>query len=146
MTITFAFVIECSMRVGALYVLYVFIKQLKILEALGKSREALLVVWLICARILFQGSRLKAARMARHYAIKNIIGVDGFNENHLYKTLKWLSGKQKAIEDYLIKQNENNKDNVFLYDVTSCYFEGEHNVLSDYGYNRDGKKGKKQIV
>ncbi len=33
-----------------------------------------------------------------------------------------------------------------LYDVTSSYFEGEHNELADYGYNRDGKKGKKQIV
>ncbi|MGF1613377.1 MAG: hypothetical protein ACFCVA_05520 [Gammaproteobacteria bacterium] len=24
--------------------------------------------------------------------------------------------------------------------------EGEHNKLAEYGYNRDGKKGKKQIV
>ncbi|MCI4625965.1 MAG: hypothetical protein L3V56_08380, partial [Candidatus Magnetoovum sp. WYHC-5] len=37
-------------------------------------------------------------------------------------------------------------EEVFLYDVTSCYFEGQHNELADYGYNRDGKKGKKQIV
>jgi transposase len=33
-----------------------------------------------------------------------------------------------------------------LYDVTSSYFEGDKNELSEYGYNRDGKKGKKQIV
>jgi hypothetical protein len=33
-----------------------------------------------------------------------------------------------------------------LYDVTSSYFEGEQNELADYGYNRDDKKGKKQIV
>jgi transposase len=33
-----------------------------------------------------------------------------------------------------------------LYDVTSSYFEGEQNELGEYGYNRDGKKGKKQIV
>jgi transposase len=30
--------------------------------------------------------------------------------------------------------------------VTSSYLEGDHNELSDYGYNRDGKKGQKQIV
>lgn len=30
-----------------------------------------------------------------------------------------------------------------LYDVTSSYFEGEHNELAEYGYDRDGKK---QIV
>ena len=35
---------------------------------------------------------------------------------------------------------------VFLYDVTSVYFEGQHNALAEFGYNRDGKKGKKQMV
>jgi transposase len=30
--------------------------------------------------------------------------------------------------------------------VTSRYLEGEHNQLGAYGYNRDGKKGKKQMV
>ena len=33
-----------------------------------------------------------------------------------------------------------------LYDVTSSYFEGECNELGQYGYNRDGKRGKMQIV
>ena len=33
-----------------------------------------------------------------------------------------------------------------LYDVTSSYLEGANNELADYGYNRDKKKGKKQIV
>jgi transposase len=35
---------------------------------------------------------------------------------------------------------------VFLYDVTRVYFEGQHNDLAAYGYNRDGKRGKKQMV
>src|SRR5437763_1400957 len=35
---------------------------------------------------------------------------------------------------------------LFLYDVTSTYLEGEHNALGEFGYNRDGKKGKLQIV
>jgi hypothetical protein len=33
-----------------------------------------------------------------------------------------------------------------LYDVTSSYVEGTHNELAAFGYNRDGKKGKRQIV
>ena len=33
-----------------------------------------------------------------------------------------------------------------MYDVTSSYFEGTENELAAYGYNRDGKKGKMQIV
>lgn len=35
---------------------------------------------------------------------------------------------------------------MFLYDVTSSYFEGEQNELAAFGYNRDKKKGKKQLV
>jgi transposase len=30
--------------------------------------------------------------------------------------------------------------------VTSSYLEGDHNALADWGYNRDKKRGKKQIV
>jgi len=30
--------------------------------------------------------------------------------------------------------------------VTSSYLEGEKNELGEYGYNRDGKRGKLQIV
>jgi transposase len=32
-----------------------------------------------------------------------------------------------------------------LYDITSSYFEGDQNELAAFGYNRDGKKGKKQM-
>ncbi len=35
---------------------------------------------------------------------------------------------------------------IYLYDVTSVYFEGLENELADFGYNREGKKGKKQLV
>jgi len=30
---------------------------------------------------------------------------------------------------------------VFLYDVTSVYFEGEHNALADFGCNRGREEG-----
>ena len=33
-----------------------------------------------------------------------------------------------------------------LYDVTSSYLEGEQNELGRFGYNRDGKRGKQQMV
>ena len=35
---------------------------------------------------------------------------------------------------------------LYLYDVTSSYFEGDQNYFAMWGYNRDGKKGKKQMV
>jgi transposase len=38
------------------------------------------------------------------------------------------------------------KPELFLYDVTSSYLEDDHNERADWGYNRDKKRGKKQIV
>jgi hypothetical protein len=38
------------------------------------------------------------------------------------------------------------KPKLFLYDVTSSYLEGEQNYFGEYGYNRDGKKGKREVV
>ncbi len=38
------------------------------------------------------------------------------------------------------------KDQLFLYDVTSSYLEGDYNALAAWGYNRDHKEGKKQVV
>ena len=38
------------------------------------------------------------------------------------------------------------KPELYLYDVTSSYFEGVCNELAAFGYNRDGKRGKMQVV
>ena len=35
---------------------------------------------------------------------------------------------------------------IILYDVTSTYLEGQHCPLAAFGHNRDGKKGKRQMV
>ena len=39
-----------------------------------------------------------------------------------------------------------NPPRLYLYDVTSAYLEGSGNEYAAFGYNRDGKKGKRQIV
>ena len=63
------------------------------------------------------------------------------------RNLTWLSEHQEAIEKRLFAERRGQqKPELFLYDVTSSYLEGEDNAYAAYGYNRDGKKGKKQIV
>ena len=42
--------------------------------------------------------------------------------------------------------HQDSSPTLFLYDVTSSYLEGTHNDLGAFGYNRDGKSGKQQIV
>lgn len=67
--------------------------------------------------------------------------------DYWYNTLSALFRHQQAMEDQLYAARmKTARDEVFLYDVTSAYLEGDCCPLAKYGYNRDGKKGKKQIV
>ena len=75
------------------------------------------------------------------------LGMVGFDEDDLYANLDWLADNQAGIESRLFAQREAaSAPDVFLYDVTSTYLEGEHNALAAFGYNRDRKSGKRQIV
>lgn len=134
---------------GILFVLKQLAKNLGIINALGHSKLATLALFLILARIAHQGSRLSAVRWAQDHAVKEILALDHFDEDHLYQALDWIAINQDKIETALYKKYL--KDNAIpptlvLYDVTSSYLEGEHNELAAFGYNRDGKKGKMEIV
>jgi transposase len=134
--------------IGAVYTVYEIAKRLGIVRALGFDRNAKLALWQILARVIDQGSRLSAVRLANSHAACDVLGIDSaFTEDDLYKNLDWLSENQNKIENRLYKQRyPENKPQLFLYDVTSSYLEGQYNELAAFGYNRDGKKGKKQIV
>ena len=142
--------LEQGLSVGALLTVFQIAERLGIVSALGQDQQAKLALWQICARVIEQGSRLSAARMANLHAAAAILQFkQGFTENNLYDNLKWLAEHQQTIEDKLFIRRYPEKDvapNLFLYDVTSTYLEGEKNDLAQFGYNRDKKKGKCQIV
>ena len=52
---------------------------------------------------------------------------------------------QKKIERKWFLYNREKHKEIYLYDITSTYFEGTQNELAAFGYNRDKKKGKMQI-
>lgn len=136
-----------GLSIGAVWLVYDIARQLGITKALGPSREGKLALWQVIARVIDQGSRLSAVRLAGSHAACDILGLDIFNEDDLYANLDWLYAKQAVIENRLLKQTyPDKKPELFLYDVTSSYLEGTCNELGAFGYNRDGKKGKKQIV
>lgn len=144
---------------GSVMVIHHVAKQLGIQKILGISKEALFVMWLIMARLIDQGSRLSAVRLARIHAGCELLGIDTLNEDYLYKALDWLYIQHSRIEQKMFQQwlagnasatlstsQPNQQNTLFLYDVSSSYFEGECNELARFGYNRDKKKGKKQLV
>ena len=132
--------------VGAVAALYQVANRLGITNALGPGRNARLVLWLILARLIDQGSRLSAVRLAKNHTACEILGLEPFTEDDLYAAMDWLYENQEKIEEKLFRSREGKSSNLFLYDVSSSYVEGEKNELADWGYNRDGKKGKKQVV
>jgi transposase len=142
-----AITLKQGVSFGAVWAVYHIARRLGIEKALGTTREAKLALWQVIARVIDQGSRLSAVRLAMSHAACDVLGLDAFDEDALYENLDWLAGIQASVEDKLFAQHTTTTPvSLFLYDVTSSYLEGTHNALAAFGYNRDGKKGKRQIV
>ena len=138
---------EQGKAIGALYVLHQIAKKIGIIKVFGNSIFSKLVQVMIYGRILNQGSRLSLVSWQNDESIEEVIGATKFNEDQLYYAMDWLYNNQYKIESDLFKlRYKSEMPNIYLYDVTSSYLEGLKNELAEYGYNRDGKKGKKQIV
>ena len=130
---------------------------LKILKKLGldklidgeKSRKRSLVEAMIVARIINPASKLATARGfdedTCNSSIGKVLGVEQASANELYEALDYLLSKQTKIETKLAKKHLTD-GSLILYDVTSTYVEGNNCPLAQYGYNRDKKKGKAQII
>lgn len=140
--------VEMGPCYGVLAGLHGLARELGIVSAVGEAtRTSRLALYLVYARLMLQSSRLAAARASEDHAVREVLEVGGFDEDDLYRALEYLEEHQSQIEAALApKGRGEGAGAVFLYDVTSVYFEGRHNALAEFGYNRDGKKGKKQMV
>jgi Transposase DDE domain len=134
--------------VGAVCTIYHVARQLGLDKALGTDFAGKLALWQVIARVIDQGSRLSAVRLAQTHAACELLGfARGFDENDLYDNLAWLADHQATIERRVFTARRgHHKPALFLYDVTSSYLEGHCNALAAFGYNRDGKAGKPQVV
>ena len=134
---------------GVLFALKQLADQVGITRVLGSAAESRLNLFLILARIAHGGSRLSAVRWAKQHTVADVLALEEFDEDDLYAALDWLASQQERIERELYQayvKAQGQPPVLVLYDVTSSYFEGECNELGQYGYNRDGKRGKQQIV
>jgi len=108
-----------------------------------------LVLALVVSRLLDPGSKLAAARAlspdTTSSSLGEQLGLGVVDEDELYSALDWLAVRQPAIETALAKRHLAG-GTLVLYDVSSSYLEGRCCPLAQFGYNRDGKRGKLQIV
>ncbi|NEO31970.1 MAG: IS1634 family transposase [Symploca sp. SIO3C6] len=113
------------------------------------SRNRSLILAMIVARILDPRSKLATARGLNQEtcfsSLSKLLKLEYADEDELYKALDWLLSRQEEIENQLANQHLS-EGSLVLYDVSSSYFEGKRCPLAKYGYSRDKKKGKLQIV
>jgi transposase len=114
-----------------------------------RCRERSLSISMIVGRVIDPASKLATARGLGEETAFNTLGetldVVSANEDELYRAMDWLLKRQERIEDALAKRHLSN-GSLVLYDLSSTYFEGRCCPLAKLGHNRDGKKGKLQIV
>ena len=120
-------------------------------KLLGRSPPRLcdLILALLVSRIIHPASKLATARdldaATASTSLGRMLDLGSVDEDELYAALDWLGERQAAIETALARRHL--KDGTLvLYDVSSSYFEGRCCQLARLGYNRDGKRGKLQIV
>lgn len=113
------------------------------------NRPRDLVIAMIVARLVTPASKLATARMldpaTAASSLGDVLGLGAVDEDELYVALDWLGERQQAIEKALARKHLRD-GTLVLYDVSSSYLEGRCCELAKLGYNRDGKKGKLQIV
>jgi hypothetical protein len=123
----------------------------RLLAAGGRqpARQVALCMAMIVARLLDPASKLATARQLDPATATNSLGLalrlGVVDEQALYAALDWLLEQQPRIEQALARRHLSD-GTLVLYDVTSTYFEGRTCELARLGHNRDGKKGKPQIV
>jgi len=136
---------------GYVLVLQSIMKQLRIDQVLDKTlleTDAALVKAMLIGKIVTGGSKLCIYNwLCREKDICELLGVDmkGRKVDHLYNSLGQLWMHQCKIEKKWFRYHKGADRRIYLYDLTSTYFEGTDNFFAEYGYSRDGKKGKLQM-
>jgi hypothetical protein len=115
----------------------------------GAPRTRLLALALIVARLIDPAAKLATARgldaATASHSLGTVLGLGAVAVNEPYEALDWLLAQQSTIEATLARRHLG-EGTLVLYDVTSTYLEGRCCPLGRFGYSRDAKPNKLQIV
>lgn len=125
-----------------------------ILRRIGLDERAqLLTEVMTLNRLIEPGSEYAMPEWANRTALSDILEADLalLNDTALYRNLDKLHPHRAAVETELAARERslfNLKESIYLYDLTSTYFEGkqEKNPKAKRGYSRDQRPDCKQVV
>jgi transposase len=137
-----------SLPFGDIWAVWCVMKDLGILEALEQLSEnhQVPIVASIIDRIINPKPYSKRALWDafENSALKQLLGVDErISLSVWYEALDALYAHQMEIQKQLFVGSS---ERLYLYDITSTYFEGKCCPLADWGVDRDHKKGKLIMV
>lgn len=139
------FKIQKTLKHGTIDVLLKLSKKLKLDKILGIHHKELLIM--VFNRLLKPRSKKGICSWATTTSILEILGLNADDIDHekLYLIMDQLEKDKQAIEEELFKTRKI-KPKMYLYDITSSYFEGKKCKIAKHGYSRDHRPDKKQIV
>jgi hypothetical protein len=109
------------------------------------SAERDIVLALIAQRLIKPASKLASTRAWRTTTLAQELGLPvGVGEDDAYRAMDWLAARKERIEAKLARRHLRS-GSLVRFDLSSTYVEGEHCELAEFGFNRDKKRGKKQI-
>src|SRR5437899_10031156 len=108
-----------------------------------------LALALIVARLRERAAKLATVRMldpaTASHSLGEMLGLGRVAAKDVYAALDWLGREQPFIEAKLARRHLKGGA-LLLYDVTSTYLEGRCCELAQYGYSRDHRGDRPQIV
>ncbi len=146
-----AFTIRSNTPHGHVAAVLGIMKQLRLPELIApkNSRFRRLVLGMIAARVIKPSSKLATSSMldvrTATSTLNEELGLKCVDEEDLCAAMDQLVQHKTRSEQRLANRHLT-EGGLVLYDVTSSYVEGQKNELAAYGYNRDKKRGKQQIV
>ena len=142
-----AFTVERSRPHGHVEALLTLCRRLGLERLIAAKRcpERDRVVAMVLERLLHPASKLATTRLWHCTTLAEELGVGDDDEDDLYEAMDWLLERQERIEQRLAQRHLREGEPVFA-DVSSSYYEGRTCPLMRFGYSRDRKRGKTQLV
>ena len=142
-----AFTIERSLPHGHVDALLAMTRRLGLdrLIAPKRSPERDRVLAMVVQRLLHPASKLATPRRWHTTTLAQELDLGDADEDALYEAMDWLLARQERIERRLAQRHLHEGAPVFA-DVSGSYYEGRTCPLMRFGYNRDGKRAKPQVV
>jgi transposase len=143
--------VESCYDFGYIYVIEQLLKRLRISETLEKTLPEATVKYvkaMIIGKLAMKGSKLaifnwleREPELAKRFELD----MEKSKLDDFYSSLAVLHYNKEKLDKKWFRYHKMSGTCVYLYDITSVYFEGTENDLAAFGYNRDGKKGKMQV-